>query len=134
MVTKETPNLFESERVVEITKEQAPWAPEEELGTYNAKRWTWFGKQKALIGSAIILDKERGFAESDLAEYYARMVLTCVTPPEPLSDAWNLEKVKGLDPNVGEILKDACREINGLVWEEKASFLGQSEAKKDTPG
>lgn len=126
-------DLFERERTVEITKKIAPWAPEEELGGYLIKRWNWFEAQKAMIVSTVILDKDKGIVQSDLAEYYARMMLSCITPPETIR-GWNLERVKALDYHVGEILKNSCRDINGLTWEEKAGFLGRSEAAKGTPG
>jgi len=125
-------DIFEHEREITISKEEAPWAPDEELGKYKIKRWSWFEKQKTLANSAIIIDEAKGDAVLDIAEYYARMIQFTVIPPENLT--WNLERVKKLDPNIGTILRDHCREINGLTWEEKRGFLKPSDQAKDTPG
>jgi len=120
--------IFEREKAVTITKEEAPWAPKEELGEYKLTRWTWFDKQKALADSAIIVDEQKGDAVLDVAEYYARMMKFTVSPPKNLK--WDLERIKKLDPNVGTILTTHCRDVNGLTWEEKRGFLEPSDQKK----
>ena len=127
-----TEDIFEHERDVTITKDEAPWAPKEELGEYKIKRWSWFDKQKALIESAIVIDAKKGEAFLDIAEYYSRLIKSTVTPPGE-SD-WTLERIKELDPEIGTILRDHCREVNGLTWEEKRGFLKPSDQKKATPG
>jgi len=125
-------DIFEHERTITIKKDEAPWAPKEELGEYRIKRWSWFDKQKALGESAIVIDAKKGEAILDIAEYYARMMKLSVTPPGKVK--WNLERIRKLDPEVGTILRDHCREINGLTWEEKRGFLKPSDQKGVIPG
>jgi len=125
-------DIFEHEREITISKKEAPWAPDEELGKYKLKRWSWFNKQKTLAESAIVIDEKKGDAILDIAEYYARMIKCSVTPLGDIE--WTLERVKNLDPEIGTILRDQCREINGLTWEEKRGFLKPSDQEKATPG
>lgn len=125
---------FEKEKKLVITKEAAPWAPEEELGEYTLTRWTWYNREKALAESMEWIDETKGKSRVLMEEFYARMVLFCTTPPESLQDNWRLERVKQLDSHIGIKLKNEIRELNGLDWSEKAGFLGRSDQKKDTPG
>lgn len=123
---------FEHEKTVKITKNQAPWAPDEEIGEYHITRWRWYDKQRALTESAEIIDEARDKAILNMAEYYARMFRICVVPPNDMK--WDLERIKALDPEVGGILMEVLREINGLDWKEKRSFLEPSDQTKATPG
>jgi len=126
--------VFEHEKTVTITKDDAPWAAKEELGDYKITRWRWYDKQRSLSESAKVVDAKRDKAQLDIAEYYVRMVKYSVTPPDALSGNWTPERIRDLDPHVGEILIKHAREINGLTWEEKVGFLEQSDQKETTRG
>ena len=125
-------NIFEHEKTVEITKEDAPWAPDEEIGTYHLTRWRWYDKQNCLANSAVVVDEEKDKAVLDMGEYYTRMMRVCVEPPEGLT--WNLDRIRSIDPEVGEIITSHLRELNGLTWKEKRGFLPESEEQENTTG
>jgi len=116
----------------EITKENAPYAPEEELGVYKAKRWTWREKQKAVMSASKILDDKKGLIELDLVDFQAEQILRCVTPPEGFE--WDKERINNLDPDVGDAVLDACRKVNGTTLSERTRFLGLSEEEENIPG
>lgn len=109
----------------------APFAPEDQLGNYVIRRWTWKEKQQAMIDSSEIYDRDRGLAKVDLVAYEIAMMLTCVKDsPIELTK----ELFETIDPDLGDLLVDACRIVNGLPTGEKQDFLGQSEPDKAIPG
>jgi hypothetical protein len=125
--------MFEHEKTITVTKDDAPWAPKEELGEWIVQRWKWLAKQQALEASYIIIDKEKGKVELDSARYYQNMMLKCVVKyPEGFEPT--LARFANLDHQVGTLLIRALREVNGLAWEEKRLFLEQSDSKNDIPG
>lgn len=117
---------------VEITREIAPYAPEEELGVYKATRWTWRQKQEAMMKASKVLDQKRGLVEMDLIDFQVEQILTCIVPPEGL--VLDRERVNRLDADVGDELLNACRNVNGTTISERTDFLEQSEQTEDTPG
>jgi len=117
---------------VEITREIAPYAPEEELGVYKVSRWTWRQKQEAMMKASKVLDQTRGLVEMDLIDFQVEQILTCIVPPEGL--ILDRERVNRLDADVGDILLGACRNVNGTTISERTNFLEQSEQIEDTPG
>lgn len=117
---------------VEITKEIAPFAPEEELGVYKVSRWTFRQKQTAVMKASTVLDADKGLIEMDLIEFQVQQILSCTVPPE--GHEWNVERVNKFDPDVGDALLTACRKVNGVTLSEKKGFLRPSDAAKDTPG
>ena len=139
----ETPS-FNREATVNITKENAPYAPEEQLGEYKLKRWSWYEKQGVVGRASQIIDVERGIVVMQLPDYYAEMLFVIVRVyPEALKadeeekekkkQLWSIDYIKTeLDPDVGDLLRDAGRDLNGLTEKEKKIFLQLSEQSKDT--
>ena len=117
---------------VEITKEIAPYAPEEELGVYKATRWTWRQKQEAVIKASKILDEEKGLMEMNLVDFQVQQMLVCVKPPKKLK--WKEQRINELDTDVGDILLALCHKVNGTTVSERTDFLKRSDSKEDTPG
>jgi len=117
---------------IEITKKEAPYAPSEQLGEYTIKRWTFRQKQEAIVKSTTILDEKRGLGEMDLIDFQIEQIIRCVTPPEGLE--LDRETTGAIDPDVGDLLLDACRKVNGTTVSERANFLEQSEEKDPTTG
>lgn len=117
---------------MEITKEIAPYAPEEELGIYTATRWSWRTKQEAVMKAGKILDEAKGLMEMDLIDFQVQQILTCIKPPEGLE--WTKERVAGLDVDVGDAVLKACHEVNGTTFSERSAFLGPSDSVELTPG
>lgn len=127
-------------------KDFAPYAPEEELGTYKIKRWTWREKQEAMMRSSTILDETKGLLQMDLIDFQVEQILVCVTPPESLIDSlpveegedekpmWDKERVNIIDADIGDILLAACRKVNGTTLSERSSFLEPSASTENTPG
>ena len=126
--------MLEIERDVEITRELAPFAPENQLGIYHIRRWTWYEKQGAFEKASTIIDAKKGLIQVKLNDLYAEMMAVSVRrAPEGLE--WNVDLIKTeLDADVGDTLREICREINGLTDNEKSGFLSPSEPEKDTPG
>jgi len=124
---------FKREATVIITKDLAPFAPEEQLGEYKLKRWTWYEKQGVITRSSEIVDEKRGIVRMKIEDYYAEMLFVTIhTYPEGLS--WSLKFIKTEhDPDVGDILRDEGRDLNGLMDKEKKLFLQPSEPIEDTP-
>lgn len=133
---------FEQEAIVNITREDAPFAPEEQLGEYTLKRWSWYEKQGVVARASEIIDPERGIVRMAIQDYYAEMLLVITRAyPEALKadeeterkQLWSIEYIKtALDPDVGDLLRDAGRDLNGLTDKEKKLFLQPSEQKGDT--
>ncbi len=125
---------------VEITKKPkskedknfAPYAPKEELGIYKATRWTWREKQEAVMKASTTLDADKGLIEMNLIDFQAEQMLSCITPPEGLE--WTKERIEKLDPDVGDIVLDACRRVNGTTLSERKDFLEKSDSTEATPG
>jgi len=117
---------------VEITKEIAPYAPEEELGVYKATRWTWRQKQEAVIKASNILDEEKGLMEMNLVDFQVQQMLVCVKPPKKLE--WNEQRINELDTDIGDTLLALCHKVNGTTVSERTDFLKRSASIKDIPG
>ena len=121
----------------------APFAPEEQLGEYKLRRWSWYEKQGVVARSSEIIDPERGIVRMAIQDYYAEMLLIIIRVyPEALradeeakrEQLWSIEYIKTkLDPDVGDLLRDVGRDINGLTDKEKKLFLQPSEQEEDTP-
>jgi hypothetical protein len=108
----------------------APLASEEAHGEWIIGRWTWRETQKAMIQTSEIIDEKRGLAQLDLVRYEEEMMKTCVKGPVEITEEFLMK----LDPDLGDLLVDACRRVNGLPMPEKTAFLEQSEPDKATPG
>jgi len=123
---------FNREETVVITKEDAPFAPEEQLGEYILRRWNWYEKQAVVSRSSEIIDEQRGIIKMLIEDYYAGMLHVTVREC-PESIEWSLDFIKKeLDPDVGDILREAGRILNGLTEREKRIFLPQSEQDEVT--
>uniref|UniRef100_A0A6M3LZP9 Uncharacterized protein n=1 Tax=viral metagenome TaxID=1070528 RepID=A0A6M3LZP9_9ZZZZ len=125
--------MLEIEREIEITRELAPRAPEEQLGVYHLRRWTWYEKQAAVERASVIIDATRGLAQISTSNFYAEMLATVVRQVPDGID-WKINFIKGgLDADIGGILMKAGQELNGLTDEERKDFLPPSEPEKATP-
>ena len=124
--------MLDREKTVEITKELAPYAPEEQIGEYKLRRWSWFEKQGATERSTQIIDAGKGIVHTSITDYYSEAL--CVIVREAPKDlTWDINFIKNeLDANVGDILRDAMRTIIELP--SKNRFLEQSEPELDTLG
>jgi len=123
---------FNREETVVITKEDAPFAPEEQLGEYILRRWNWYEKQAVVSRSSEIIDEQRGIIKMLIEDYYAEMLYVTVRE-SPESIEWSLDFIKkDLDPDVGDILRETGRVLNGLTEKEKRIFLPQSEQDEAT--
>jgi len=126
--------MYERELTLEIEKKDAPFAPDEELGKYVVRRWTFREQQIATIESskeAIV--KGRTFRELDLVDYEVQQILICVREtPEGLE--LTPERVGTLDPDVGGKLLKTCRQVNGITTQEKKGFLEPSDSTGTIPG
>ena len=124
---------FKREATVVITSDMAPFAPEEQLGEYKLKRWSWYEKQGVITRSSEIIDDVRGIVQMKIEDYYAEMLFVTIRAyPEGLP--WSLKFIKAkLDPDGGDILRDEGRDLNGLTDKERKLFLQQLEPTEDTP-
>lgn len=126
--------MLEIEKDIEVTQEDAPTAPENQLGIYHIRRWTWYEKQRAVAHASEIIDEKKGLIRMPIEDYYAEMMATTVRSA-PQGIEWNIDFIKNeLDPEIGDILRDICRDINGLTDKEKRTFLSPSEPETPTPG
>ena len=125
---------FKRESTLDITKEMAPFAPEEQLGEYKLKRWSWYEKQGVVARSSEIVDPERGIVRMKIQDYYAEMLFVITRAyPKGLEESWSIAYIKTeLDPDVGDLLRDEGRDLNGLTDKEKKLFLLPLEPEKDT--
>lgn len=131
--------MLEREVTLTVTKEQAPWAPDEEIGTYVIRRWSWREKQKAILGASMIIEGEP-LAEINIVDYEVNQMVTCIKQaPEGLDVSFErfsgreareatekepaVEAIEGLDADVGSLLLAACRKVNGLADKDKRDFL-----------
>ena len=120
------------EEKLEITAKEAPYAPSEHLGEYTVRRWTFREKQDAISRASNILDETKGLLEMSLVDFQMEQVVVCTTPPEGLE--LTRETVEALDPDIGDLLIQACRKMNGTTASGRASFLEPSEEAEATPG
>ena len=134
---------FEREATVNITQEDALFAPEEQLGEYKLRRWSWYEKQGVVARASEIIDPDKGIVRMAIQDYYAEMLFIIVRVyPEALKadeetkrkQLWSIDYIKTeLDPDVGDLLRDAGRDINGLTDKEKKLFLLLSGPEKVIP-
>ncbi|MCW3988460.1 MAG: hypothetical protein NWE88_00100, partial [Candidatus Bathyarchaeota archaeon] len=83
--------------------------------------------------SSEIIDEQRGIIRMRIEDYYAEMLHVTVREC-PESIEWSLDFIKkDLDPDVGDILRETGRVLNGLTEKEKRIFLPQSEQDEATP-
>ncbi len=120
------------ELTVEITEKEAPYAPSEQLGEYTVRRWTFREKQESIGRASKILDEVKGLVEMSLVDFQMEQIMVCVKPPEGLK--LTRETVGSIDPDVGDLLLDACRKVNGTTVSARASFLEHSEEAEATTG
>ena len=117
--------MIEKEKIIEITEENAPGAPEAQLGVYKIRRWTWYEKQVCLNRSSIIIDATKGMVQTPMPDYNAHMVLITLSEApfelsgDPMKD---VELIKQLDPDVGDLLFEAATALNTVSKEEKEDF------------
>lgn len=116
----------------EITEKEAPYAPKEELGIYKARRWSFREKQDATMRASKILDADKGLVEMNVIDFQMEQIIVCVTPPEGFE--LTRERAEALDVDVGDILLDACRKVNGTTLSERKGFLEPFAVEKVTPG
>ena len=117
--------MLDKEKTVEITAENAPFAPEEELGVYKLKRWSWYEKQMCLQRATIIIDAAKGMVETPMPDYNTHMLLMCLieSPLKLTGDhAVDFERFKTLDADVGDLLFLTAQSINMITAEEKKDF------------
>jgi len=102
----------------------APHAPENQIGIYKLKRWTWYEKQIALRRATIILDSEKGISETPLQDFNLHMLNVClIEAPFGRGDLKeDIKNIKQLDVDVGDRLQDVCQELNEITRGEKAGF------------
>jgi len=119
---------------LKITKEEAPFAPKEQLGDYEVRRWLWFEKSRATEAATKAIDRERGIIQWDVTVYYQHMLFYSVKKvPEGIN--WTLEFIKdGLDVDIGDILNRIVLEVNTVSRKERKDFLGQLSSGADIPG
>lgn len=137
--------MLEREITLEITKEKAPYAPEEELGTYIIRRWSWREKQAAILGASTLVDERSNIASIDVVGYEINQMICCIREaPEGLElsfDRFNgrkpsegeegpVEAIEGLDADVGTLLLTACRKVNGLAEGDRRDFLLRTEPEE----
>lgn len=145
--------MLEREITLEITEKEAPFAPDDELGTYVIRRWSWRQKQKAVLDATRVLDEKTGLGMLEVLDYEVYQMLTCVKQaPENLElsfrrfsgreaieateDEEAVEAIEGLDADVGSLIIGACRKVNGLKEADIRDFLQRSEqeGKAGIPG
>ena len=133
--------VFPTEKEIVITREKAPYAPEDQIGKYVFKRWTWRQKTEAQLEASEIIDEKKGILKLNLADYFTARIRRCIkeAPPGLYEETERgkevtAAKINGLDPDVGDIVRDAVDELTGPTPEEKTAFLGQSDRGSSTPG
>jgi len=145
--------MLEREITLTVARKQAPFAPDEEIGTYIIRRWSWRQKQAAILGASTLLDDASGMASIDVVSYEVNQMITCIKKaPEGLElsfDRFNgreakeatenepaVEAIEGIDADVGTLLLTACRKVNGLAEGDKRDFLlpTEPEEKAVIPG
>ena len=145
--------MLEREITLEITSKEAPYAPDDELGTYVIRRWSWRQKQRAVLDATRVLDEKTGLGLLEILDYEVYQMLTCIKKaPENLElsflrfsgrdaaeateDTPAVEAIEGLDADVGSLIIGACRKVNGLTEADIRDFLQRSEqeGKAAIPG
>jgi len=126
--------MFEKEITIEITKEKAPFAPEEQLGIYKLIRYTWFEKQGVVERATEIISAEMGIVKTSATNFWAEALVVLVHEyPEGLP--WNIDYVKTkLDADIGSELVKAAQKLTDIPIQAKRSFLEPSDKDKDIPG
>lgn len=117
--------MLEKEKIVEITAKEAPYAPEEQLGVYKLRRWTWYEKQVCMQRATKIIDAKKGMVETPMPDYNTHMIVMClVESPLNLPEDPNLafEVIKNLDADVGDLVFQAGQSINMITPGEKEDF------------
>jgi hypothetical protein len=117
--------MLEKEKTLEIKAEEYPGAPEDQLGVYKLRRWTWYEKQVCLNRASTVIDATKGLVQTPMPEYNAHMVLiTLKEAPFELSGdpEKDVELIKQLDPDIGDLLFDAATELNTVSQVEKEDF------------
>lgn len=129
---------FVNEIDIVVEKKDAPHAPENQLGTYHLKRWSWYGKQSAIGKATVITDMKRGIGSLKTEDFYAEALAMLITvPPPELAAVWvkyetRIAFIKNeLDADVGDKIRDNCLKLTGI---DKRSFLPPSEQENPTPG
>jgi len=111
--------MFEKERTLEVTRKTAPYAPEEQLGTYRLRRWTWFEKQQVLEKAAKIIDAAKGIVETSISTFNLNLMLVCITEaPGGVSE----KTIKELDESIGDLLFTELQSLNNLPQEAITDF------------
>ena len=128
---EELPKL-ESISSVVVTREQAPFAPAEQLGEYVLERWTWREKMLATTKATKIVDKIRNILAWDTVIWYEQMLL--LTVKRPPTGTWDIDVIRKLDADVGDILQNRCLDLNTVSAVDKKSFLQPSNSENPTPG
>lgn len=138
--------MLEREVTLTITKEEAPWAPDEEIGVYVIRRWSWRQKQKAILDASMIIAGE-DLAEINIVDYEVNQMVACIKQaPEGLDVTFDrfsgreareatgkeeaVEAIEGLDADVGTLILAACRKVNGLAEGAKRDFLLPTEPEE----
>jgi len=111
---------MEKEKTVEITKEMAPLAPENQLGVYKLHRWTWYAKQSVIQKATTIIDAGKGITQVSMPEFNTHMLLECLSEA-PFEITYETVRDE-LDANVGDILFIELQELNGVTPGEKRDF------------
>ncbi len=112
--------MFDNERTVTITREEAPHASDDELGEYKLKRWTWLQKQQAMEKAANVIDVENQVAEISMSKYNIQMFLICIVEA-PWGEV-NEEKLHELDEDVGDRLFNEFQTLNSVAKKKKKDF------------
>ena len=112
--------MFETEKTIEVTREEAPYAPDDEIGEYKLKRWTWFQKQQAMEKAANVIDAEKQVAELSMSKYNIQMFLTCIVAA-PWGEV-NEEKLHKLDEDVGDRLFNEFQTLNSVAKRKVKDF------------
>jgi hypothetical protein len=128
--------MFEPEASVTVTKEDAPYASEDQLGEYVFRRWTWREKQDASLKATTILDAKKNLIQTNVVEYEMQMLITSLKKaPFPIEDKDTLyERLNRLDPAVGDKVIAVCRKVNGITTAEQRNLSEPSAQGKDTSG
>lgn len=117
--------MLETEIIVEITEADAPYAPKEQLGSYKLRRWTWYEKQVCLNRASEVLDAKKGLVRTPMPDYNSHMLLITLRE-SPLNltgkPEVDIEKIRTLDAELGDILFEAATNLNTVTPEEKEDF------------
>ena len=110
-------------------------APEEQLGKYTIRKWTWYERQQAVERASVTLTVKGDVKEVQVSasDINSEMLASCVK--ESPIENWGIDFVKTeIDSVIGEVLMNEVTELNGLTWAQKRGFLRPSAQTKDTRG